>query len=85
MTVEGLCRHASMHACGVVITEHPVTEYTPLQRVSSSREGVVTQYAASTKANAAEKIGLLKMDLLGLKNLTIIQNNLRIVLKTRRV
>jgi DNA polymerase III subunit alpha len=85
MTVEGLCRHASMHACGVVITEHPVTEYTPLQRVSGSREGVVTQYAASTKANAVEKIGLLKMDFLGLKNLTIIQNTLRIVRKTRGV
>lgn len=85
MTVEGLCRHASMHACGVVITEEPVTEYTPLQRVSGSREGVVTQYAASTKANAVEKIGLLKMDFLGLKNLTIIQNTLRIVRKTRNI
>lgn len=85
MTVEGLCRHASMHACGVVITEEPVTEYTPLQRVSGTREGVVTQYAASTKANAVEKIGLLKMDFLGLKNLTIIQNTLRIVRKTRGV
>ncbi len=77
--IEGLARHASMHACGVVITKDPVTEYTPLQRVSGSREGVVTQYAASTKANAVEKIGLLKMDFLGLKNLTIIQNTLRIV------
>ena len=79
MKVEGLSRHASMHACGVVITKDPVTEYTPLQRVSGSREGVVTQYAASTKSNAVEKIGLLKMDFLGLKNLTIIQNTLRIV------
>jgi len=77
--LEGLARHASMHACGVVITKDPVTEYTPLQRVSGSREGVVTQYAASTKSNAVEKIGLLKMDFLGLKNLTIIQNTLRIV------
>lgn len=77
--IEGLARHASMHACGVVITKDPVTEYTPLQRISGSREGVVTQYAASTKNNAVEKIGLLKMDFLGLKNLTIIQNTLRIV------
>ena len=77
--IEGLARHASMHACGVVITKEPVTFYTPLQRVSGSREGVVTQYAASTKNNAVEKIGLLKMDFLGLKNLTIIQNTLRIV------
>lgn len=77
--IEGLARHTSMHACGVVITQDPVTEYTPLQRVSGSREGVVTQYASSTKANAVEKIGLLKMDFLGLKNLTIIQNTLRII------
>lgn len=77
--IEGLARHTSMHACGVVITKDPVTEYTPLQRVSGTRVGVVTQYASSTKANAVEKIGLLKMDFLGLKNLTIIQNTLRII------
>lgn len=77
--IEGLARHTSMHACGVVITKDPVTEYTPLQRISGSREGVVTQYASSTKNNAVEKIGLLKMDFLGLKNLTIIQNTLRII------
>jgi DNA polymerase-3 subunit alpha len=82
-TVEGLARHASMHACGVVITKDPVTTYTPLQKVSGSREGVVTQYAASTKMNAVEKIGLLKMDFLGLKNLTIMENCLRIVKKTK--
>lgn len=84
-TVEGLARHASMHACGVVITKDPVTTYTPLQKVSGSREGVVTQYAASTKSNAVEKIGLLKMDFLGLKNLTIIENALRIIKKTKGV
>lgn len=83
MKVEGLVRHASMHACGVVITKDPVTEYTPLQRVSGNRTGVVTQYSASTKSNAVEKIGLLKMDFLGLKNLTVIQNTLRIANKTR--
>ncbi len=83
MQVEGLVRHASMHACGVVITKDPVTEYTPLQRVAGNRSGVVTQYSASTKSNAVEKIGLLKMDFLGLKNLTIIQNTLRIVRKTK--
>ena len=83
MKVEGLVRHASMHACGVVITKDPVTEYTPLQRVSGTRVGVVTQYANSTKCAAVEKIGLLKMDFLGLRNLTIIQNALRIIRKTR--
>jgi DNA polymerase-3 subunit alpha len=79
--IEGLARHASMHACGVVITKDPVTEYTPLQRVAGGVDAVVTQYAASTKANAVEKIGLLKMDFLGLKNLTIIENTLKIAKK----
>lgn len=79
--IEGLARHASMHACGVVITKDPVTEYTPLQRVAGGVDAVVTQYAASTKANAVEKIGLLKMDFLGLRNLTIIENTLKIAKK----
>lgn len=77
--LEGLARHASMHACGVVITKDPVTEYTPIQKISGSREGIVTQYASSTKFSAVEKIGLLKMDFLGLKNLTIMQNTIRII------
>ena len=83
--IEGLARHASMHACGVVITKDPVTEYTPLQRVAGGVDAVVTQYAASTKANAVEKIGLLKMDFLGLKNLTIIENTLKIAKKVGKV
>ncbi len=83
--IEGLARHASMHACGVVITKDPVTEYTPLQRVAGGENAVVTQYAASTKANAVEKIGLLKMDFLGLKNLTIIENTLKIAKKIGKV
>jgi DNA polymerase-3 subunit alpha len=77
--LEGLARHASMHACGVVITKDPVTEYTPIQKISGTREGTVTQYASSTKFSAVEKIGLLKMDFLGLKNLTIMQNAIRII------
>lgn len=79
--IEGLARHASMHACGVVITKDPVTDYTPLQRVAGGENSVVTQYAASTKANAVEKIGLLKMDFLGLRNLTIIEQTLKIAKK----
>jgi DNA polymerase III subunit alpha len=81
--LEGVIRHASMHACGVVITKDPVTEYTPLQRIIGKEEGTVTQYSSSTKSSFIEKIGLLKMDFLGLKNLTIIQNTLRIVRKIR--
>ncbi len=85
--LEGVARHASMHACGVVITKDPVTEYTPLQNITGKGkgEGTVTQYSSSTKSSFVEKIGLLKMDFLGLKNLTIIQNTLRIVRKTKGV
>ncbi len=77
--LEGIARHTSVHACGVVITKEPVVEYTPLQRAPGDEQATVTQYASSTKFSSVEKIGLLKMDFLGLKNLTIIQNTLRIV------
>ncbi|MFZ5982667.1 MAG: DNA polymerase III subunit alpha, partial [Patescibacteria group bacterium] len=83
--LEGVARHASMHACGVVITKDPVTEYTPLQNITGKGEGTVTQYSSSTKSSFVEKIGLLKMDFLGLKNLTIIQNTLRIARKIKDV
>ncbi len=87
--LEGVARHASMHACGVVITPEPVTEYTPLQKITKKGkdnvEGTVTQYSSSTKSSYIEKIGLLKMDFLGLKNLTIIQNTLRIVRKIHEI
>lgn len=77
--LEGNARHASVHACGVVVTKDPVVEYSPLQHVSGHGDGMVTQYASSTKMSVVEKIGLLKMDFLGLKNLTIIQNTVRII------
>jgi len=81
--LEGVARHASMHACGVVITKNPVTDYTPIQHIIGKDSGAVTQYSSSTKSSYVEKIGLLKMDFLGLKNLTIIQNTLRIVRKIK--
>lgn len=80
--LEGVCRHASVHACGVVITKNPVVEYTPMQRVTGDEHSVCTQYSSSTKTSYVEKVGLLKMDFLGLKNLTIIQNTLNIIRKT---
>ena len=83
--LEGVCRHASMHACGVVITKEPVTNYSPLQRITGKGDGLVTQYSSSTKSSYVEKIGLLKMDFLGLKNLTIIQNAINIIEKTQGV
>ncbi len=81
--LEGIARHTSVHACGVVITKKPVSYYTPIQRVAGDDEALVTQYASSTKFSSVEKIGLLKMDFLGLKNLTIIENTIDIVQKVR--
>ncbi len=77
--LEGVCRHASTHAAAVVITDLPLTDYVPLQLSSSSdgEKDTVTQYAMS----AVESLGLLKMDFLGLKNLTIIQKTLSIIEK----
>jgi len=85
MRLEGVVRHAGMHACGVVITKNPVTDYSPIQNITGSRVGTVTQYSSSTKSSYVEKIGLLKMDFLGLKNLTVIQNTLRIVRKIHQL
>jgi DNA polymerase-3 subunit alpha len=85
LKLEGVARHASVHACGVVITPKPVVEYTPLQYMTGKEDqGTVTQYNASSKSSYVEKIGLVKMDFLGLKNLTIIQNALKIIKKTTK-
>ncbi|MDA1169382.1 MAG: DNA polymerase III subunit alpha, partial [bacterium] len=81
--LEGVCRHASTHAAAVVITDLPLTDYAPLQLSSSSdgEKDTVTQYAMS----AVESLGLLKMDFLGLKNLTIIQKTLSIIEKRHNI
>lgn len=75
--LEGVCRHASTHAAGVVITEEPLTNYVPLQLASASKDDrqIVTQYAMGE----VDALGLLKIDFLGLKNLTIIQQALRLI------
>lgn len=75
--LEGVARHASVHAAGIVITPEPLVNYVPLQHSSRDEEEVITQY----NMYDLEKIGLIKMDLLGLKNLTIIKNSLRIIKK----
>lgn len=75
--LEGLPRHASMHAAGVVICGKPVDEYVPLSRASDG--SITTQYIMTT----LEELGLLKMDFLGLRNLTVIQNALRFIKKHR--
>ncbi len=69
--LEGLPRHTSMHAAGVVISQLPVDEYVPLSRGSDG--AVTTQYTMTT----LEELGLLKMDFLGLRTLTVIQNAVR--------
>lgn len=70
--LEGTVRHAGTHACAVVISDKPLSEYTPLQKASGDDEGVITQYSMKP----LEDLGLLKMDFLGLKNLTIIHDTL---------
>ncbi|MDP2641234.1 MAG: DNA polymerase III subunit alpha [Candidatus Yanofskybacteria bacterium] len=71
--LEGVARHASTHACGVVISADPLTNSTPLQYPTQNDQNVVTQY----EMHAVEDIGLLKMDFLGLKNLTLIEDTLK--------
>ena len=72
MGLEGMPRQASTHACGVVITKDPVDTYVPLY----VRDGQInTQYIMTT----LEELGLLKMDFLGLRNLTVIQNTIDMV------
>ena len=70
--LEGMPRHASTHAAGVVITEKPVYEYVPLAR---NDESVVCQYPMTT----LEELGLLKMDFLGLRNLTVLEDAAKLV------
>ncbi len=70
--LEGLPRHSSMHAAGVVISQKEVDEYVPLSRASDGT--IVTQFTMTT----LEELGLLKMDFLGLRTLTVIQNAVRL-------
>ncbi len=73
--LEGVARHASVHACGTVITEKPLTEYLPLQFAPQDKDIVITQF----EMHAVEDLGLLKIDFLGLKNLTIIEDTVRLI------
>ncbi len=74
--LEGVARHASVHAAGVVIADKPLTEYTPLQRETNG-DKIVTQYDMYTVGE--DGVGLLKMDFLGLRNLTIIEETLKFI------
>ena len=79
LRLEGLSRHASTHAAGVVISPRPLTEIVPLYK--TSRDEVTTQY----DMNALERIGLLKMDFLGLTTLTVLQDTVRMIEQNRSV
>ncbi len=84
MRLEGLNRHASTHAAGVVISPEPITNYAPLYCIKQGKgdvdkntleESVVTQF----EMKALEKVGLLKFDFLGLKTLTVIEKTLKYI------
>ena len=77
--LEGLPRHTSMHAAGVVISQKPVMEYVPLSRGSDG--SLVTQFTMTT----LEELGLLKMDFLGLRTLTVIQNAEKLVRRDKGI
>ncbi len=82
--LEGLCRQDSIHAAAVVLTQEPITSYMPIQRKpadggSPDDAPIVTQY----EMGAVEELGLLKMDLLGLRNLDIISDTLELIADTQ--
>jgi DNA polymerase-3 subunit alpha len=77
--LEGLARHASTHACGVVIADKPLVEYLPLFK--GSRDEIMTQYTM----DRIEQLGLIKFDFLGLKTLTVIKKAIDLIKKTTDV
>lgn len=77
--LDGTVRHAGTHACAVVISEKPLVNYTPLQRSPNDTESIITQYSMKP----IEEIGLLKMDFLGLKNLTLLETAIKIIKRTK--
>lgn len=77
--LEGCARHASTHACGVVISKDPLDNIVPLQHPTQNDQNIVTQY----EMHSIEDLGLLKMDFLGLKNLTIIEDTLARIYKVQ--
>ena len=77
--LEKKARHVSVHACGVIITPEPTAHYTALQRAPKDDQTTITQ----SSAKPLEALGLLKMDFLGLMNLTVIQTTLEILERTK--
>ncbi|MFH1190355.1 MAG: DNA polymerase III subunit alpha [Candidatus Omnitrophota bacterium] len=79
MVLEGLTRHASTHAAGIVISEQPLVNYVPLYKIQEGQ--ITTAYPMSS----LEKIGLLKMDMLGLRTLTVISEAVKIIKRTKNI
>ncbi len=79
-TIEGLARHSSVHAAGILISKDVLTDYAPLQR--SGEDGVAV---AGFDKNMVEEIGLLKIDCLGLRTLSVMDDCIKMVEKNRRV
>ena len=79
LRLEGLARHASTHAAGVVISPRPLTDVVPVYK--TNRDEITTQY----DMNALERVGLLKMDFLGLTTLTVLQDTVRMIENNRGV
>jgi len=79
MSIEGMVRQTSTHAAGIIIAPGDLTDYTPLMRGANKEKDICTQYSMKS----LEKIGLLKMDFLGLKNLSIIDRCLELIRETR--
>ncbi len=73
--LEGVARHASVHACGTVVAPGTLSDYLPLQYAPQDPSTIVTQF----EMHAVESLGILKMDILGLKNLTILEEAIRLV------
>src|SRR6266550_3628870 len=73
--IEGLARHASVHAAGVVIAPGPLTDYVPVCLAPQEAEAIITQYDMV----ALEQVGMLKIDVLGLRTLTVIHDAVRMV------
>jgi len=79
--LEGVARHASVHACATVIARDPLVDRVPLQFAPQEKDVTITQF----EMHAVEDLGLLKIDFLGLKNLTIIEETLRLVKELKGV
>ncbi|PJE59863.1 MAG: DNA polymerase III subunit alpha, partial [Candidatus Portnoybacteria bacterium CG10_big_fil_rev_8_21_14_0_10_44_7] len=84
LKLENVARHASTHACGVVITKEPLQQTIPLQLPTASKDAAQDTAITQYEMHAVEDLGLLKMDFLGLRTLTVMENALKIIEKLHR-